>query len=102
LLPSRMRLAVVLVACGALARAVSADPGAAPSAPPAAPAEPFAFADFTWLTGNPRTKDSPLGNEIFTAEVRVDVDYVHDFNHPKDDTIVGSSEVFRSSEMQLT
>ena len=23
-------------------------------------AEPFAFADFTWLNGNPRTKDTPL------------------------------------------
>jgi len=30
------------------------------------------------------------------------VDYVYDFNHPKDDTIGGSSEVFRSSEVHVT
>lgn len=64
--------------------------------------EPFAFADFTWLTGNPRTKESPLDTKAFTGEFRADVDYVHDFNHPKDNTIGGSSEVFRSGEVQLT
>jgi hypothetical protein len=65
-------------------------------------AEPFAFADFTWLTGNARTKESPMDTEFFTPEIRADVDYVYDFAHPKDDTISGSSEVFRSSEVQVT
>jgi putative OmpL-like beta-barrel porin-2 len=64
--------------------------------------EPFAFADFTWLSGNPRTKESPISNEYFTAEFRADVAYHHDFNHPKDNTISGSSEVFRSGEVNLT
>ena len=64
--------------------------------------EPFAFADFTWLTGNARTKESPMDTKFFTPEIRADVDYVYDFNHPKDDTIGGSSEVFRSSEVQVT
>jgi hypothetical protein len=68
----------------------------------AAKAEPFAFADFTWLTGNSREKDVPWDSKFFTPEVRVDVDYVYDFHNPKDDTIGGSSEVFRSSEVQLT
>jgi hypothetical protein len=66
------------------------------------PAEPFAFADFTWLTGSPRTKEPAFDSKFFTPEIRADVDYVHDFNHPADDTIGGSSEVFRSSEFQLT
>jgi len=44
-----------------------------------AKAEPFAFADFTWLTGNPRTKESPNGHEILHAGIRADVDYVYDF-----------------------
>ncbi|HUJ94895.1 MAG TPA: outer membrane beta-barrel protein [Terriglobales bacterium] len=66
------------------------------------PAEPFAFADFTWLNGNPRTKEIPLDTKFFTPEVRADVAYHYDFNHPKDDTIVGSSEVFRSNEINLT
>jgi hypothetical protein len=65
-------------------------------------AEPFAFADFTWLNGNSREKDVPLDTKFFTPEIRVDVDYIYDFHNPKDDTISGSSEVFRSSEVQLT
>ena len=30
------------------------------------------------------------------------MDYIYDFNHPKDDTIGGSSEVFRLDEVQVT
>ncbi len=65
-------------------------------------AEPFAFADWTWLNGNPRTKESPMDTKFFTPEIRADVDYIYDFRHPKDDTISGSSEVFRANEVQLT
>ena len=68
----------------------------------AAKAEPFAFGDFTWLTGNARTKDTPYATSFFTPEIRADIDYVYDFAHPKDDTIGGSSEVFRSNEVQVT
>jgi len=73
----------------------------APAANPAK-AEPFAFADFTWLNGTPRTKEVPLDTKFFTPEIRVDADYIYDFAHPKDDTIGGSSEVFRTNEVQLT
>jgi hypothetical protein len=65
-------------------------------------AQPFAFADFTWLNGNPRTKDVPLDTKFFTPEIRADIDYVYDFAHPKDDTIGGSSEIFRSNEVHVT
>ncbi len=65
-------------------------------------AEPFSFADFSWLSGNPRTKDMPYATKFFTPEVRFDVNYTYDFNHPKDDTIGGSSEIFRHNEFQLT
>jgi len=64
--------------------------------------EPFAFADFTWLTGNPRTKESPLNAAVFTGEFRADVNFTQSFNHPIDDTIGGSSEIFRSGEIQVT
>ena len=64
--------------------------------------EPFAFADWTWLNGNPRTKDLPFDSKFFTPEIRADVAYHYDFNHPMDDTISGSSEVFRSNELQVT
>ena len=74
---------------------------AAPTTKPAK-AEPFAFADWTWLNGNPRTKQPAFDSKFFTPEIRADVDYVYDFNHPKDDTIGGSSEVFRSDEVHVT
>jgi len=64
--------------------------------------EPFAFADWTWLNGNARTKTPAFDSKFFTPEIRADVDYIYDFNHPKDDTIGGSSEVFRSDEVQVT
>jgi hypothetical protein len=71
-------------------------------APKASKEEPFSFADFTWLNGNARTKESPMDTKFFTPEIRADVDFVYDFNHPKDDTIGGSSEVFRSNEVHVT
>jgi hypothetical protein len=73
-----------------------------PSAAPLEKKEPFAFADFTWLNGNARTKDLAMDTKFFTPEIRADVDYIYDFNHPKDNTISGSSEVFRANEVQVT
>ena len=64
--------------------------------------EPFAFADWTWLNGNARTKTPAFDSKFFTPEIRADIDYVYDLNHPKDDTIGGSSEVFRSNEVHVT
>ena len=78
------------------------------TAPPAAntpatqPAEPFAFADWTWLNGNARTKEAAFDSKFFTPEIRADVSYIYDFNSPRDNTIGGSSEVFRSGEVQVT
>jgi putative OmpL-like beta-barrel porin-2 len=68
---------------------------------PAKP-EPFSFADFTWLNGNSRIKEVPFQNPFFTPEIRADIDYIYDFAHPQDDTIGGSSEVFRTNEFQVT
>ena len=53
-------------------------------------AEPFAFADFSWLNGNARTNDSPMAKPYFTGEFRADVSYIGDFNHPSDHTLVGT------------
>ena len=85
-------------------------PTPAPEAPAAAaekpekPAkpEPFAFGDWSWLSGNSRAKSSPIDTKAFTGEIRFDTEYTYDFNHPKDHTIGGSSEIFRSGEVQLT
>jgi hypothetical protein len=62
---------------------------------------PFSDADWTWLNGNARTKDIYWDTKFFTPEIRVDTNYVADFNHPTDHTIGGSSELFRSFEVQL-
>jgi hypothetical protein len=71
------------------------------SAPPVDKVTPFADSWWGWLNGNPRTIDCPLCTKYFTPEIRVDTNYNLDFNHPADDTISGSSEVFRSQEVQL-
>lgn len=84
----------------ASALVAAAQEAAAPTKP--AKSEPFAFADWTWLNGNPRTKTAAMDTKFFTPEIRADVDYNLDFAHPADHTIGGSSEVFRSGEVQLT
>ena len=62
---------------------------------------PFAFGDFTWLNGSPRNKDSVLDTKFFTPEVRFDSHFMTDFNQPRDHTIVGATESFRSGEVQV-
>jgi len=81
-----------------VAQQVAATP-AKPEKP--APAEPFAYADWTWLNGNPRNKDVVWDSKFFTPEIRMDIHYVMDLNHPKDDTMGGSTEIFRSNEIQV-
>jgi len=66
-----------------------------------APTEPFAYADWTWLNGTPRNKDVVWDSKFFTPEIRFDTDYVLDFNHPRDDSLGGSTEIFRSNEIQV-
>jgi hypothetical protein len=82
--------------------AVVQEVAAAPTAERSAATEPFAFADWSWLNGTPRTKKPAMNSAFFTPEIRADVDYIYDFNHPTDNTVGGSSEVFRANEFQLT
>jgi hypothetical protein len=70
-----------------------------PKTPP--PAAPFSYADWTWLNGNPRNKDVVWDSAFFTPEIRMDINYIQDFNHPRDDTLGGSTEIFRSNEFQV-
>jgi hypothetical protein len=74
----------------------------APAPPPAVDTQtPFADYDWTWLNGNPRNKDTAFDSKFFTPEIRADLTYTYDFNHPSDDSMGGSSELFRSNEIQL-
>jgi hypothetical protein len=61
---------------------------------------PFAFGDFTWLNGTPRNKDTVLDTKFFTPEVRFDTHFMEDFNQPRDHTMGGATESFRSGEIQ--
>jgi hypothetical protein len=80
----------------------------APAAPPVpeisaqttTKGEPFP-GDWTWLNSNGHAVDSPMATKYFTPEFRADANYTLDYNHPKDDTLGGSTETFRSDEWQL-
>jgi putative OmpL-like beta-barrel porin-2 len=63
--------------------------------------QPFAFADFTWLNGSTRQKFSAVDTKYFTLEFRADVTYVYQLNHPRDHTLVGTSESGRTDEIQV-
>jgi hypothetical protein len=94
-------------------------PAPAPPAPPTPPAPvipeplqapdpaptvdnftPFAYGDFSWLNGSPRS-NPVLDTKFFTPEIRFDTHYMTDFNQPKDHTIGGATESFRSGEVQI-
>jgi hypothetical protein len=62
---------------------------------------PFAFGDFTWLNGTPRNKDTVLDTKFFTPEIRFDTNYTVDTNQPRDHSLGGSTETFRSGEFQV-
>jgi hypothetical protein len=62
---------------------------------------PFAYGDFTWLNGTPRNKDTVLDTKFFTPEVRFDTHFIEDFNQPKDHSMGGATESFRSGEFQV-
>jgi Putative beta-barrel porin-2, OmpL-like. bbp2/Carboxypeptidase regulatory-like domain len=88
------------------AAAAAAAPAAAPAAATFEPqkqtlADPFSYADYTWLNGNSRNKDTPLATKYFTPEVRFDTNFMEDYNQPRDHTMGGSTESFRSGEVQL-
>jgi hypothetical protein len=85
---------------------------AAVPAPAAAPAPPEISAerttkeapfpgDWTWLNSNGRVVDTPMATKYFVPEFRADVNYTLDYNHPKDDSLGGSTETFRSDEIQV-
>lgn len=84
--------------------AVSSADNATPSPAKAAKKEkiaPFSDWDWTWLNGNPRNKDTAFDSKFFTPEIRADITYNYDFNRPKDNSMGGSSELFRSNEIQV-
>lgn len=78
---------------------LQADAPAEPEKP--AKIDPFSDRDATWANGNTRTHSSPLDSKYFTGEFRADIHFGEDFNQPKDNSMGGSSEVFRNGEVQV-
>jgi len=64
-------------------------------------ADPFAFADFGWLNGNSRQTTFPLDSKVFTGQFSFDSNYVYDFAHPTDHTLIGSTNSGRTGEVQV-
>jgi hypothetical protein len=92
-------------------------PPQGPAAAPAAPAlpealqapdatpgvdnvTPFAYGDFSWLNGNPRN-NPVMDTKFFTPEIRFDTHFMEDFNQPRDHSMGGATESFRSGEFQV-
>jgi hypothetical protein len=78
-----------------------------PPAPPApqpdpASSEPFAWADYSWLNGGTRQTSKLLDNKYFTPQIDVDVNYTYSFNHPIDNTVVGSTALARNNELEIS
>ena len=87
----------------------TAAPAAAPAAAPTPPeisAETTTKSapwpgDWTWTNDGGHNVDSPMSTKYFTPEIRFDANYILDYNHPEDDSMVGSTEMYRSDEFQL-
>ena len=88
-------------ALAAVAQTVSPALQAPEPAPEVDTQTPFAIGDIGWMNGTPREKAPIFDTKFFTPEIRFDVNYLQDFNHPVDHTIVGSTEEFRSGEFQI-
>ena len=74
----------------------------APDAPPEHDTvTPFADTDTTWANGTSRNNTPIFDTKFFTPEIRFDAYYAQSGNHPKDHTIDGSTEEFRSGEFQV-
>lgn len=103
--PSAGEETALVNASAASLRRLPSSPTAQGNQPPRAekqtPAAPFAYADWTWLNGNARNKEAVWDSKFFTPEVRFDTHFIHSFNHPRDDSMGGSTEVFRSNEFQI-
>jgi hypothetical protein len=83
----------------------AATPPVGEAAAPAAsdePPAPFAFGDFTWLNGGDRRHKPLLDTKYVHPIVLADVNYTYSFARPIDDTVVGSTALFRNNEIALT
>jgi hypothetical protein len=91
----------VVIATPALSVASAASDSTAGASAKKEKIAPFSDWDWTWLNGNPRNKDTAFDSKFFTPEIRADITYNYDFNKPVDNSIGGSSEMFRANEIGI-
>jgi len=63
---------------------------------------PFQGLDMTWQNGSDRRDSMIWDNPYFTPSVMLDVNYNYSFNNPTDNTVVGSTALARSNEIQVS
>jgi hypothetical protein len=100
-------IALVVGHAASAQEAVALDAGTPPPVPDStsdfAPEKvAFDFADFSWAPGSLGPTKRPLAYGPLTGELRVDTVFHYSFWNPQDNTISGSSEVFRHGELQVT
>ena len=88
------------------AQPAPADPQPAATAPgdaASAPAErvPFGFADWGWMNGNSRQTDFPLDGKVMSGSFTIESAYAYEFSRPADHTVVGSTAIGRTNELQI-
>ena len=59
------------------------------------------YGDFTWLNGGDRRHKALLDTDLVHPIFLADVNYTYSFNRPIDDTVVGSTSLFRNNEVAL-
>ncbi len=75
---------------------------APPKPEPSGPPGPFEWGDFTWMNGNNRQTSNILESKYFAPQLDVDVNYTYSFNHPIDNTVVGSTALARNNELEIS
>lgn len=64
--------------------------------------EPLEGMELTWLNGGDRRNQPTLAGKYFTPTIMLDANYTYSFNHPIDNTVVGSTALARNNEMQVS
>lgn len=63
---------------------------------------PLEGMDMTWLNGGDRRSTPTLAGKYFTPTIMLDANYNYSFADPIDNTVVGSTALARSNEMQVS
>lgn len=62
---------------------------------------PFEGKEISWQNGSDRRDSMIWDNPYFTPSMMLDVNYNYSFNNPVDNTVVGSTALARSNEIQV-